>query len=123
MFTYRTHLRSQEAAASRFLTPINEITFFSFCGGEWGWVAPYKNTRDDRFQLRLAQCQPPTAGVKAIREIDPQARMVHIDPLVQVVSQRDRPDQIEAADHETYVDTFLRFSTIALPEAPDPAPS
>jgi hypothetical protein len=23
-----------------FFTPINEITFFSFCAGEWGWVAP-----------------------------------------------------------------------------------
>src|SRR4051794_38458122 len=21
-----------------FFTPINEITFFAFCGGEWGWV-------------------------------------------------------------------------------------
>jgi beta-glucosidase/6-phospho-beta-glucosidase/beta-galactosidase len=34
-----------------FFTPINEITFFSFCGGEWGWVAPYKNTREDRLIL------------------------------------------------------------------------
>ena len=87
-----------------------------------GWL-PIKTPETIAFSWWLAQCQPPTAGVKAIREIDPQARMVHIDPLVQVVSPRDRPDQIEAADHETYVDTFLRFSTIALPEAPDPAPS
>jgi beta-glucosidase/6-phospho-beta-glucosidase/beta-galactosidase len=28
-----------------FFTPINEMTFFSFIGGEWGWTAPYKNTR------------------------------------------------------------------------------
>jgi beta-glucosidase/6-phospho-beta-glucosidase/beta-galactosidase len=27
--------------APYFFTPINEITFFSFCGGEWGWVAAY----------------------------------------------------------------------------------
>ena len=96
-----------------FFTPINEITFFSFCGGEWGWVAPYKNTREDRFKFRLALCKAAIAGVKAIREIDRQARMVHIDPLVQVVAPRDRPDQQEAARHETYVDTFLAWDIIA----------
>ena len=36
-----------------FFTPINEITFFSFCGGEWGWVAPYKNTKDERFNQKF----------------------------------------------------------------------
>jgi beta-glucosidase/6-phospho-beta-glucosidase/beta-galactosidase len=95
-----------------FFTPINEITFFSFCGGEWGWVAPYKTTQADRLQFRLALCQAAIAGVKAIREIEPKARMIHIDPLVQVVAPRDRPDQIEAAYHETYVDTFLAWDIL-----------
>lgn len=95
-----------------FFTPINEITFFSFCGGEWGWVAPYRKSRDDRFRLRLLLCEAAIAGVKAIREIEPTARMIHIDPLVQVVAPRDRPDQVEAADHETYVDSFLAWDII-----------
>ena len=95
-----------------FFTPINEITFFSFCGGEWGWVAPYKNTRDDRFNFRVALCKAAIAGVNAIREIEPEARMVHIDPLVQVVAPRDRPDQIEAARQETFVDTFLAWDIL-----------
>jgi beta-glucosidase/6-phospho-beta-glucosidase/beta-galactosidase len=95
-----------------FFTPINEITFFSFCGGEWGWVAPYKNTKEDRFRLRLALCKAAIAGVKAIREVVPQARMVHIDPLVQVVAPRDRPDQQQAAWQETYVDTFLAWDIL-----------
>ncbi|HEY9906828.1 MAG TPA: family 1 glycosylhydrolase [Thermosynechococcaceae cyanobacterium] len=104
---------------SSFFTPINEITFFSFCGGEWGWVAPYKNTKEDRFQFRLALCRAAISGVKAIREIDPQARMIHIDPLVQVVAPRDRPDQIEAASHETYVDTFLAWDILSGKEHPE----
>lgn len=102
-----------------FFTPINEITFFSFCGGEWGWVAPYKNTKEDRCQFRLALCRAAIAGVKAIREIDPQARMIHIDPLVQVVAPRDRPDQIAAADHETYMDTFLAWDILYGKEQPE----
>jgi beta-glucosidase/6-phospho-beta-glucosidase/beta-galactosidase len=95
-----------------FFTPINEITFFSFCGGEWGWVAPYLNTKQARMDFRVALARAAINGVKAIREVDPQARMIHIDPLVQVVAPRDRPDQIEAAHHETYVDTFVAWDIL-----------
>ena len=95
-----------------FFTPINEITFFSFCGGEWGWVAPYKNTKQDRFRFREMLCKAAIAGVKAIRQIDPSARMIHMDPLVQVVAPRDRPDQQEAAWHETYVDTYMAWDIL-----------
>ena len=102
-----------------FFTPINEITFFAFCGGEWGWVAPYKTTRDDRYRFRLALCKAAIAGVKAIREVEPAARMVHIDPLVQVVAPRDRPDQQQAAWHETYIDTFLAWDVLYGMEHPE----
>ena len=102
-----------------FFTPINEITFFSFSGGEWGWVAPYKNTKEDRFRFRLALCKAAIAGVKAIREVEPEARMVHIDPLVQVVAPKDRPDQQQAAWNETYVDTFLAWDILYGKEHPE----
>jgi beta-glucosidase/6-phospho-beta-glucosidase/beta-galactosidase len=95
-----------------FFTPINEITFFAFCGGEWGWVAPYCEKREDRYAFRLALCRAAIAGVKAIREVDPQARMVHMDPLVNVVAPRDRPDLAEAARIETRVDTFLAWDIL-----------
>lgn len=102
-----------------FFTPINEITFFSFAGGEWGWVAPYRNTKEDRFRLRLSLCKAAIAGVKAIREVVPEARMVHIDPLVQVVAPRNRPDLEAAAHHETYVDTFLAWDILCGKEHPE----
>ena len=102
-----------------FFTPINEITFFSYCAGEWGWAAPYHCTREDRMRLLEALCRAAIAGVKAIREVDPEARMVHVDPLVQVVAPRDRPDQVEAARHETYVDTFLAWDIICGREHPE----
>jgi beta-glucosidase/6-phospho-beta-glucosidase/beta-galactosidase len=102
-----------------FFTPINEITFYSFCAGEWAWAAPYRCSRDDRMRLRLALCKAAIAGVKAIRQVDPESRMVHIDPLVRVVAPRDRPDQIEAARHETEVDTFLAWDVICGREHPE----
>ncbi len=96
-----------------FFTPINEITFFSFIGGEWGWVAPFRKTKEDRYRLRLALCKASIAGVHAIREVDREARMIHIDPLVQIVAPRDRPDLRAAAEHETYVDTFLVWDILS----------
>ncbi|MDB5883488.1 MAG: putative b-glycosidase, Glycoside Hydrolase Family 1 [Ramlibacter sp.] len=102
-----------------FFTPINEITFFSFCGGEWGWVAPYRKTRDDRKGLRVALCKAAIAGVKAIREVLPDARMIHVDPLVQVIAPPDRPDLIDAAWYETFVDTFMAWDILYGKEHPE----
>jgi hypothetical protein len=45
--------------------------------------------------------------------------MVNIDPLVQVVAPRDRPDQQEAAWKETYVDTFLAWDILCGKEHPE----
>lgn len=102
-----------------FFTPINEITFFSFIGGEWGWAAPFGKSRELRFKLREALCRADIAAVKAIRDVDPEARMVHIDPLVNVVPPEDRPDLAQAAWEETYVDTFRALDTIAGKHRPE----
>jgi beta-glucosidase/6-phospho-beta-glucosidase/beta-galactosidase len=110
---------SARMPAPHFFTPINELTFFSFCGGEWGWVAPYRNTRADRHAFRVALCKAAIAGVKAIREVLPEARMMHVDPLVQVIAPPDRPDQIEAARHETFVDTFMGWDILYGREHPE----
>ena len=102
-----------------FFTPINEITFFSFCAGEWGWAAPYLTGRDNRFALRLALCRAAIAGVRAIREVDPGARMVNVDPLVYVVPPEGRPDLADEARHETFEDTFVAWDILAGRERPE----
>ncbi|HYC42678.1 MAG TPA: b-glycosidase [Noviherbaspirillum sp.] len=112
------HLASR-IRGPHFFTPINEITFFSFCGGEWGWVAPFRTSREDRERLRVALCRAAIAGVRAIRDVLPDARMIHVDPLVQVVAPRDRPDLVEAARHETWVDTFLAWDILYGREHPE----
>jgi hypothetical protein len=96
-----------------FFTPVNEITFFAYAAGEWGWVAPFGRSRETRFALRRRLCEADIAAALAIRRVEPAARMVHIDPLVNVVAPRDRPDLDGAAWRETYEDTFLAFDMIA----------
>jgi beta-glucosidase/6-phospho-beta-glucosidase/beta-galactosidase len=96
-----------------FFTPVNEITFFGFMAGEWGWAAPFGKSREERLKLRLAVCAADIAAVKAIREVVPDARMVHIDPLILVVPPRDRPDLADEAWTETFDDAFFAFDVIS----------
>jgi hypothetical protein len=95
-----------------FFTPINEITFFGYMAGEWGWAAPFGRDRATRRKLTLALCQADIAAVRAIRSVAADARMVHIDPLILVVPPLDRPDQADEAWRETYDDAFFAFDVI-----------
>ena len=110
---------SKRMTGPYYFTPINEMTFFSFCGGEWGWVAPYRNTREDRKNFRVALCKASIAGVKAIREVLPESRMIHVDPLIQVIAPADRPDQIDAANYETFVDSYMAWDILYGKERPE----
>jgi beta-glucosidase/6-phospho-beta-glucosidase/beta-galactosidase len=102
-----------------FFTPINEITFYGFMGGEWGWAAPFHKTEQDRQDLRLSLCRADIAGVRAVRAVDPRARMVHIDPLILVVPPSDRPDLVDDAQRETYEDTFYAWDVLGGLKHPD----
>ena len=94
-------------------TPINEITFWGFAGGEWGWAAPFGKDKETRHRFRRVLCEAAIAGVRAIREVDPDARMVHVEPLIQVVPPADRPDLAEEAAHEAREDAFFAWDVLA----------
>jgi hypothetical protein len=94
-------------------TPMNEPTFWGYMGGQWAWCAPFGKTADYRRQFTLALARADIAAVKAIREDFPDARMVHIDPLVWVVPPRDRPDLAEAAHRESYDDAYIAWNVIS----------
>jgi beta-glucosidase/6-phospho-beta-glucosidase/beta-galactosidase len=100
-------------------TPINEITFWGFCGGEWGWAAPFGRDRATRHRLRRVLCEAAIAGVRAIREVAPEARMLHVEPLIHVVAPRDRPDLAEAAAHETRDDAWFVWDVLAGRQHPE----
>jgi beta-glucosidase/6-phospho-beta-glucosidase/beta-galactosidase len=94
-------------------TPINEPTFWGYMGGEWSWCAPFGGDREYRNRFTCMLARADIAAVKAIRQDFPDARMVHIDPLIWVVPPRDRPDLAEAAWRESYDDAYLAWDIIA----------
>jgi hypothetical protein len=93
--------------------PINEPTFWGYMGGEWGWCAPFGRTVDDRRRFTVALARADVAACKAIRGDFPEARFVHIDPLIWVVPPRDRPDLAEEARRESYDDAYLAWDVIS----------
>ena len=57
--------------------------------------------------------RPTSRRVKAIREVDPEARMVHIDPLIQVVRRGTGRTWPRRPSKRRYEDTFLAWDVIA----------
>jgi hypothetical protein len=91
------HVASR-VGSKHFFTPLNEINFFAGAATDKGWMYPFARGRYD--DLKLALCRMDIAGVHAIREVLPHARMVHVDPIIHEVAPPNRPDLArEAAFH------------------------
>ncbi|WP_119153396.1 b-glycosidase [Caldimonas tepidiphila] len=93
-------------------TPINEITFWGFAGGEWGWMGPFGRDRATRERMRRVLCEAAIAGVRAIREVQPDARMLHVEPLIRVVPPADRPDLADEARREMEDDACFAWDVL-----------
>lgn len=73
-----------------FVIPMNEISFLAFAAGEVGWFHPFARGRGDELKAQLVQAT--IAGIEAIWRVDARARIVHVDPLINVIAPGDRPD-------------------------------
>jgi beta-glucosidase/6-phospho-beta-glucosidase/beta-galactosidase len=95
----------------RFFTPVNEITFFSAAATDMGWMYPFAKGRYD--ELKVALCRMSIEGAKAIREVDPDARMVHVDPIVHAVAPENRPDLADEAWDHAYREAYEAWDMLA----------
>jgi len=84
----------------RFFTPVNEITFTSDAATDMGWIYPYAKGRYD--EMKIALCRMAIEGVKAIRQVIPDARMVHVDPIIHEVPPPGHPELERKAWEDAY---------------------
>lgn len=103
--------------APRFFTPINEITFFSAAATDMEWMYPFAKGRNA--ELKRALCRMAIQGVKAIREIDPEARMVHVDPIIHAVPPPDRPDLADEAWDHAYREAYEAWDMLCGQKNPE----
>ncbi|WP_345953268.1 amine oxidase [Mucilaginibacter sp. PAMB04168] len=93
--------RSQLPDDALIVTPINEVSYLSWLGGECGGTAPYCAGKgwDVKYQLMRAYIK----GVAAMKELDPTIRILTTEPLVNMVPPLNATDEeIEEAlkEHE-----------------------
>jgi len=62
--------------------PINEISYWAWAGGDHGRFNPWATGRGLELKQQLVRAT--LAAVRAVREVDPRARFIQIDPLIKV---------------------------------------
>ena len=78
-----------------FYTPINEISFLAWAAGDVGYIHPFGIERGTELKRQLIRAA--IAGMEAIWQVNPQARIVQVEPVIHVMAPRNRPDLVERA--------------------------
>lgn len=94
-------IASHHSDAPRIYTPINEISFLSWGASSTGLFHPHVGDRPhEAAALKRRLVEAALAGCAAIRDVDPDARMMWVEPLIHVTAPPDRPDLFaDAARH------------------------
>jgi len=83
------------------VTPVNEVSFISWLGGDVAGTAPF--CRHNGWEVKYAIMRAYIAGVKALKDFNPEIRILTTEPLVNMVPPMDAsPEQIHqaAVQHE-----------------------
>jgi beta-glucosidase/6-phospho-beta-glucosidase/beta-galactosidase len=86
---------ADHSEAPRFYTPVNEISFLAWAAGEKAYIHPHREDAGATIKHQLIRAS--IAGIEAIWEVDPGARVMHAEPVIHVLTPRDRPDLARAA--------------------------
>jgi glycosyltransferase involved in cell wall biosynthesis len=91
----------QESDVIPFYCPVNEISFFSWAGGDAAYLNPFANGRG--FELKVQLARAAIAAMDAILSVDARARFVHCDPIINVISDPSRPweDGVAKGHHQS----------------------
>ncbi len=92
-----------------YFTPVNEPSFFAWAGGEVGLFAPHQKGRGP--ELKYALVRAAIAGANAIWDVIPEAEIVNVDPVCNVVPAT--PEEQEAADRFNNYAVFESFDMLA----------
>ena len=85
-----------ESELPLFVAPVNEISFFAWAGGESGYLNPFETTRPHELKAQLVRAA--IEAIEATWSINPQTRIVHTDPLINVVHNLARPQEFPVAE-------------------------
>ncbi len=78
---------------------INEISFWAWIGGDVGAFYPYRQQHGPELKQQLVRAS--LAAIQAIREVDPSARFVQPEPLINIVPDPHKPEDRLPSERHT----------------------
>ena len=106
-----------ESDATPYFTPMNEISFLAWGAGDVGCLSPFATGRGTELKCNLVRAS--LAAIEAIRAVAPHARIVHVDPVINVVTSPGAggADRRAAATHsQAQFEAFDMLSGEAWPQ-------
>lgn len=79
-----------ESDAVPYYSPMNEISFWSWIGGDVGGFYPYRRGCGDRLKHQLVRAA--IAGMEAVRAVDSRARFLQPEPLIHIAENTQFPE-------------------------------
>jgi len=79
-----------------FVCPVNEISFQSWGGGDVGYLNPFANGRG--FELKVQLARAAIEAIEAVWESLPDARIVHVDPVIHIAPRPEYPEEHETVE-------------------------
>ncbi|CAN5876136.1 family 1 glycosylhydrolase [soil metagenome] len=95
-FSREAAKRISEFDETPFISPINEISFFSWAGGEGGIFNPFAQHRGDEMKRQLVRAS--IHAITAMREVNPAIKILQIDPIINVVPRSDSDEDVRNAE-------------------------
>lgn len=89
-------LMADEGVTAPIYSPVNEISFWSWAGGDVGYFNPRAHGRGQELKHQLIRAS--IAAIDAVREHAPNARFVQCEPLINVIAGSSRGEDISRAE-------------------------
>jgi hypothetical protein len=95
---------------------MNEISFWSWAGGDMRAIHPHAAGRG--WELKCQLVRAAIAGIHAVRTVEPRARFMQPEPMINIIGHPDRPE--DAASAEAYrLAQYQSFDMLAGRIAPE----
>lgn len=85
-----------EGINTPFYSPVNEISYWAWAGGDQAMFNPMTRGRAQELKHQLVRAN--IAAIEAVRAVEPRARFVQVDPVIQVLPLPGRPETGETAE-------------------------
>ncbi|MEG3910797.1 beta-glucosidase [Microcoleus sp. w2-18bC1] len=87
---------TEETDQTPFVTPVNEISFIAWAGGDVAYINPFAKGRGDELKVQLIKAA--IAAIESVWEVNPRTRIVQIDPTINIIADPEKPEDRDAAE-------------------------